>query len=234
MTPLKKILIPIDFSEDSLRVIDQLKAIGLPKDAKILLLHVLPENPLVEPILEMYQKGDSVEWSREEEAKQSLKAIAAERMAKAKERWGGYEFEYWEVSGRGHDLPPGGMDALLAKIEARERDARPKKIVWQPVLEWKQQFYWLWWDRPTVGAVLEAEIDAASNTVRIACDGALEGIEVLLDERVVDLARPVAIQLDGTEVYRGQPAPSLAVLARTALAGDEGLVFAYGVRVARP
>ena len=80
MTPLKKILIPIDFSEESLRVIDQLKSIGLPKDAKILLLHVLPENLLVEPILEMYQKEDPVEWSREMESRQYLKAIAAERM----------------------------------------------------------------------------------------------------------------------------------------------------------
>lgn len=157
--------------------------------------------------------------------------IAAQLMGKARQRWGGFDFEYWEVSGRGHDLPPGGMQALLAKIEKRVRDPRPKKIVWQPALSWKQQFYWLWWNAPPSGALLEAEVDGAKNEIRLVCDRTPKDLEVLLDERLVDLAKPVTITLNGAQVFSGTPQPSLAVLAKTALCGDEELVFALSVRV---
>lgn len=80
MTPLKKILIPTDFSEYSLGVLNYLAVLDLPKDARILFLHVLPENVLVEPVLDMYQKDDSVGYTRAGEAEQYLKQLAAERM----------------------------------------------------------------------------------------------------------------------------------------------------------
>ena len=62
------------------------------------------------------------------------------------ERWGGYpHFEYWEVDGRGHGLPPGGiLRRCLEKIVPHAREAVPEKIVWQPRVDWKRQFYWLW------------------------------------------------------------------------------------------
>lgn len=81
MTHLKKILVPTDFSEYSLGVISHLGMLDLPKDVKILFLHVLPENVLVEPVLDMYQTEDTLAWSRTGEAEQYLKALAAERLA---------------------------------------------------------------------------------------------------------------------------------------------------------
>ena len=80
MNPIKKILIPTDFSEYSLGVINYLRVLDVPKDVRILLLHVLPENILVEPVLDMYQKENNVAFSRTEEAEEYLKALAAERM----------------------------------------------------------------------------------------------------------------------------------------------------------
>jgi nucleotide-binding universal stress UspA family protein len=80
MTHLRKILIPTDFSEYSLGVIGHLGMLDLPKDVKILFLHVLPENVLVEPVLDMYQADDKIAYSRTGEAEQSLKALAEERM----------------------------------------------------------------------------------------------------------------------------------------------------------
>jgi universal stress protein A len=81
MTPLKKILIPTDFSEYSLGVINYLRVIDLSKDTRILFLHVLPETILVEPVLDMYQNDENVAYSRAGEAEQYLKALAKERMA---------------------------------------------------------------------------------------------------------------------------------------------------------
>ncbi|MCA8982041.1 MAG: hypothetical protein KDC14_18565, partial [Planctomycetes bacterium] len=40
---------------------------------------------------------------------------AVQALERARERWGGYDFEYWEVSGRKHDLPPGGTTDFLAR-----------------------------------------------------------------------------------------------------------------------
>lgn len=155
--------------------------------------------------------------------------IAVVKLLEARQRWGGFVHEYWEVSGREHELPPGGMAALLAKIASRERDARPARIVWQPALEWKPQFYWLWWPKPRRGALLVADCDRTTNEIRIQCDAKPEKLEVLLDERLVDLSKDVRILLNESEVFRGRAQRSLATLAKTALAGDENLVFPASV-----
>jgi len=156
--------------------------------------------------------------------------LAVELLARARERWGGFEFEYWQVPGRGHDLPPGGMEALLAKVEKRQRNPRPVRLVWQPALSWKKQFYWLWWETPKAGTILEAEADKVKNEIRIQGKPATP-IEVLLDERLVDLLKDVIILLNGKEVFRGKPQATLETLVRTALSGDEELVFASSVRI---
>jgi len=157
--------------------------------------------------------------------------MAVRKLGEAQKRWGGFAFEYWEVPGRAHDEAPGGMPALLAKISARVRDARPAHIVWQPALDWKQQFYWLWWAHPRRTALFEADADRAQNEIRVRGDPNPEKFEVLLDERLVDLAREVRILLNDKEVFRGKPELRLATLAKTALAGDDELVFPASVEL---
>ncbi len=155
--------------------------------------------------------------------------IATKLLGEAKKRWGGFEFEYWQVPGRQHNEAPGGMEALLAKIAKRVRDPRPTKIVWQPALAWKQQFYWLWWSSPLKGALVEAVLDRAKNEIRVTCDHDAKGLEVLLDERLVDMTKDVAISLNGKEVFRGRPAGSLATLVKTSQTGDEELCYGASV-----
>ena len=157
---------------------------------------------------------------------------AVKDIAKAKERWGGYaDFEYWEVDGRGHGLPPGGMLALMEKLAPYRRDAVPDKIVWQPRLEWKRQFYWLWWDAPVREAFVVAELDRAANAVRIESRADLTGLWVLLDERVLDIQREVVVTVGGVETWRGIPEVTLGTLARTARCGDPDLEFVARVPV---
>jgi len=80
MLPLRKIVIPTDFSESSLGVIELLGAIGLPVDAKILFLHVFQENVLIEPMLDMAPEDEGLRGSRVSEALEYLRAIAADRI----------------------------------------------------------------------------------------------------------------------------------------------------------
>lgn len=154
---------------------------------------------------------------------------AVKFLAAASTKWGGYEHEYWEVDGRGHAEPPGGFVAHVKKITARRRQPVPERVVWQPVLDWKRQFYWLAWDSPVENAIVTADLDRAANTVSITCDRPTRGLHVLLDERVLDMKREVVVTVNGTETFRGAVSPSLATLVQTSLHPDEELVFTASV-----
>jgi pimeloyl-ACP methyl ester carboxylesterase len=175
--------------------------------------------------IRIYQSDDDVNVPPE------ANRMAAKKLAEAKARWGGFDFEYWEVPGRAHDLPPGGMEALCEKIADTRRNARPEKVVWQPMLAWKRHFYWLAWDAPKRAAIVEAEVDRTSNEVRVKCDQDPSGLCVLLDDGMVDLGREVVVKLEGKEVFRGAPKRTLATLVRTAARNDAELMFSVRVPV---
>jgi dienelactone hydrolase len=151
---------------------------------------------------------------------------------RAKERWGGYEdFTYWEVDGRGHGYPPGGTQAHLERIEDFEREPRPAKLVWQPVLEWKHQFYWLRWRDIEPGVIVTAEFDAKANAFDVTMDTPREGLELLVDGELVDFDREVVVRFAGEEVWRGVPEPRLEVLIETSAAGDPGRQYSAKIPV---
>ncbi|MBI5434626.1 MAG: hypothetical protein HZA52_17475 [Planctomycetes bacterium] len=154
---------------------------------------------------------------------------AAKLLENARERWGGFDFEYWEVPNRQHGAAPGGFAALLAKLADLERVARPTKVVWQPILAWKRQFYWLYWETPKAHATVVAEIDRAKNEVRVTCDRDASGLSVLLDETLVDLSKDVTVYLGDTAVFHGKPKRELATLLLSAARNDPKL--AYSARV---
>jgi poly(3-hydroxybutyrate) depolymerase len=149
-------------------------------------------------------------------------------------KWGAFEHEYWEVDGRGHAEPPGGFGVHVAKITARRRQPVPERIVWQPVLSWKRQFYWLAWDSPVKHAIVVADLDRSANAVTITCDRRTAGLRVLLDERVLDVQREVVVTVNGVETFRGKVAPSLTTLLQTSGHPDEDLVFVAAVPAAEP
>ena len=159
--------------------------------------------------------------------------FAAKRVDKARERWGGFDFEYWEVDGMGHGAPPGGAIEHLRKIAEAVRDPRPAKLVWEPALDWKKDYYWLRWEEPIENALVVAEVDREANVIRVETDAPAAGLSVFLDERLVDYKREVAVFFNGEEVFRGQPQVKLATLLSTWGRGDPELVFADRVSLSR-
>jgi len=148
------------------------------------------------------------------------------RIEKAREEYGGYAgFEYWEVSDRGHGFPAGGVEELVAKIAEAVRPPLPEKIVWQPDLAWKRHFYWLWWDAPKKRALVVAELDRASNSIRVDVKGKPDGLYVLLNDELVDMSKEVVVYAGAREVFRGVPERSLVALLSTGVRGDEKLMF---------
>ncbi|MFT5079594.1 MAG: putative esterase [Bacteroidia bacterium] len=170
--------------------------------------------------IRIYQSDDDVQVPPE------ANRVAAKQLEAAQKTYGGFDFEYWEVSGRGHAAPPGGYEALFEKIGDRRRVSRPTRIVWQPELTWKQDFYWLRWPDATKRAILTADLDTEKNSIEILVKGGgQEGISVWLDEQMVDLDKEVTILLGGKEVYRGIPEMKLATLLESAGRGDTEYLF---------
>jgi pimeloyl-ACP methyl ester carboxylesterase len=159
--------------------------------------------------------------------------VAVRKLAQAKQRWGGFEYEYWEVDGQGHGAPPGGYVAHMQKIARYQRAPLPTKIVWQPALAWKQQFYWLWWENPRAKVIVEAELDREAGTCDVKADKAAFGISLLLNDELVDMQRELRVRFNGKEVWRGVPERSLDVLVATSVHGDEKLMFEALVPVTR-
>lgn len=158
--------------------------------------------------------------------------LANQRIQAARELWGGYEhFTYWEVDGYKHDPPPGGPVAHFKKIEGFQRDPWPSKVVWQPVLNWKRQFYWLAWEQPASAAIVVAELQPETNGVKIQVDRALcrssgHGLKLYVDSHLVDLERPMRVELDGQVVFEGIPPARLEHLLETSTSGDPGRQYA--------
>ena len=151
---------------------------------------------------------------------------AAKFVAAAKEKWGGYEnFRYWEVDGFGHGYPKGGLQAVVEPLTEFERQPIPERVVWQPVLDWKHQFYWLWWEEPIAETIVIADLDRESNAVRLESETPLDGMRILLDSRVLDLDREIAIFVNGEELARELVAPTVGDLLRTARTPDTALHF---------
>lgn len=80
MNHLKKILIPTDFSEYSLGVIENLSMLNLPKDVRIVFLHVHAETRLTDPVFKTHPAGGARDGSGTGGEESELKRLAGERL----------------------------------------------------------------------------------------------------------------------------------------------------------
>lgn len=160
--------------------------------------------------------------------------IGAKKLGEAKERWGGFDFEYWEVTGYAHDPPPGGYGALLKKIVDAERTPWPTKVVWQPTLDWKQDFYWLHWEAPKRNAIVVAEVDRDKGEVTITCNkGQPTDMELWIDERILDVDKEIKVTLNGRPVFEGKPQASLVNLLMSAGRRDVEYLTPFRISLAQ-
>lgn len=155
--------------------------------------------------------------------------FAVELLKQAQEKWGGYDFEYIEVTDRGHGFPEEGIEWLLEKVTKSSRNAVPERITWQPKLSWKRQFYWLRWDKPVLESIVVADLDRKANQIHIRCDKDPAGLQVLLDDRVLDLSKECVVTINSEEAWRGVPERRLRTIVRTSIHPDANLQFECAV-----
>jgi len=130
-----------------------------------------------------------------------------------------YRGEVTIVKGRGHTGLP-GRDKI-ADMYPKVRNPVPRHVTWavDPLVE---TFYWLRAQRPAKDAQVEAVCD--DNVVMLTCKK-LKTIDVYLDERLVNLAKPVRIVANDRETIR-EVTPALLTLCETlAERGDPEYIF---------
>jgi hypothetical protein len=154
--------------------------------------------------------------------------FANQELLRWKERHpGGFEFRYVEVNGRGHGPPSEGYLPTLQWLAKHERNARPKQILWQPVLDWKRQFYWLYWHKPRRGALLQVE--AKENNVievtNLSEPKVCNQLTLLLGAPLVDLQRDVTVNVNGQQRFQGRVPRTFSTLLLTLPRYDADLLF---------
>jgi dienelactone hydrolase len=126
--------------------------------------------------------------------------------------------------GLAHAFPPGEPAKCTEFLREQKRDTFPQKIVWQfarkpfPVRKAfdktdrliNQRFYWIRHSNPTDKMELVAE--RKGNEFEIETSGEVEGLWLMLNPAMIDVNEEVVVRLDGEEVYRGNPKPSLKTI----------------------
>ncbi|MEZ6195578.1 MAG: prolyl oligopeptidase family serine peptidase [Planctomycetota bacterium] len=153
-----------------------------------------------------------------------------------KEQYGeGFEFRYQEVDGRGHAAPAEGYQPSQKWIGGFRREARPKRFLWQPAVDWKKHMYWLHWQKPERGTLVDAQV-TGPNEILVTLDSGEfpRGMSVLLGAPLVDPEREVKIRVNGFDAYRGVAEARLSTLLMTLPRHDDALLFDTRVDLKAP
>lgn len=133
------------------------------------------------------------------------------------------------IAGNGHGGLP-DRDLLVRQLPLR-RELLPKTIIWEPSGADVGEQYWLSIDSPADGQRVEARIKG--QRVELKTTG-VAGLSLWLDERLVDLTKPLTLVVNGVE-SSVRMEPSVAN-ARASLVRwyDPERIFSVRVKVAIP
>lgn len=145
-------------------------------------------------------------WCGAEDKAYNRNRIAGEWLAKLGELAaadpGGYVHSGKVVPGKGHwmDLED---RAALPWMAGFTRDPWPKTIVWRQDDVTSRRFYWLWLSdhvQPKAGDVVRAKV--TGQVIEIESKD-VNGIELFLSDRLLDLDQPVVIKVNGKVLRDG-------------------------------
>ncbi len=134
--------------------------------------------------------------------------------------------------GRGHWMNREDASAVPWMAKFR-RNPTPKKVVWYQDDVTHDRFYWLAVEsgHARKGSTVIASVEGQE--VRIEKAEGVEKLLIRLDDRMLDLDRPVKITAKGKTLFEGQVPRTIAVLEKTlGGAGDRKLAFVAEVAVA--
>jgi poly(3-hydroxybutyrate) depolymerase len=136
--------------------------------------------------------------------------------------------------GRGHWMNREDASAVPWMAGFR-RDPAPRRVVWRQDDVTRGRFYWLAVEpgRAKPGATVVASVEGQE--VRIEDSGDVDILIVRLDDRLLDLDRPVKVVARGKTLFEGVAPRTIANLAKTLEGpGDPGLAFPAEVTATSP
>lgn len=137
-------------------------------------------------------------------------------------------------AGRGHWMNREDASAV-PWMAAFTRDPAPKKVVWKQDDVTHDAFYWLAVEPGAAKAGATVVASIAGNAVTIEKAEGVARLIVRLDDRLVDLDRPIAVMMNGKALYEGRIDRTIADLQRTLdERGDAELAFCAHVAVDVP
>ena len=133
---------------------------------------------------------------------------AAEVLAELKKKYGPYEFVYKEYNGIGHGFPPTGLRPIIEWLFKHKRNPYPKMVIWEPSRSYKTLFWWV----KNRGGIFQivAKIDRAKNEITI--NGPSSGFSLYLNDKLVDLSKPIRVVINGNEAFNDYAKYSVAAL----------------------
>lgn len=153
--------------------------------------------------------------------------MAIKKLKDLKEKYGGYEFTYDEIKAD-HHHPPSDMKPVLDWMYKKKRDPYPKHVIWEQYRTYKKYFYWLKDESPKKGDYIEAKI----KDNKISVNGDVSGLAVLINEKMVDLTKPLEVEANGRTVCKNKIVQSLVTLVETIGArNDPEMYFIAQVRL---
>lgn len=154
--------------------------------------------------------------------------FAHKALLELKKKWpDGFPFRYDRVEGRGHAPPQEGYLPSQKWLASHVRNPRPAAFLWQPVLPWKKHFYWVYWDRAEMEAILEVRA-LEGNVVDIKThegSGDVSGLSVLVGPPLFDVKQEVTVRVNGEQLFKGAVQHTFSTLMLTLVRNDPGLLF---------
>jgi hypothetical protein len=133
---------------------------------------------------------------------------AAEALEELKKKYGPYEYIYKEYDGIGHGLPPDGLSPIIEWLFSHKRNPYPEMVIWEPSRPYKTLFWWIK-NRGGISQIV-AKIEKSKNEITI--EGPSSGFSIYLNDKMVDLNKPIKVIINGKEAYNDYANYSAAAL----------------------
>lgn len=180
------------------------------------------------------------------------RAFAAALKAFHEKDKAGYEVEFKEHAGQGHQINDGNAPGWLAR---HTREPLPRRIVWQQPfpppgrsredIDLRMATAWGlarhypgqvgWLRNPKPGSYQRVVASRDGNTVTIEEAEFVDELVILLDDRMADLDKPVRVLCGGKELASVTPKRTVdALIASLVARGDPRLMFAAELAVKPP
>jgi predicted esterase len=131
----------------------------------------------------------------------------------AKKHKGYYVHKYVEFPG-GHQAAGQGINSALDWMFRFKRNPYPKKIIWEPKRKFNRYFYWLKVNKPKIGQRIKAEIKG--NTIKLTTENLDGGFSVFLNDKLVNLSKPVVVKINGETKFNGVVSHSVSAIVESA------------------